>query len=91
MGLWVNTLICVVLTAYVDESYRRRRSESVCVYTLVGVVVADADLDGIRSELRGLRNGKDKTRPFIGAANGRSGSRPSPRRWGLCRFALSPR
>ena len=32
-----------------------------CVYTLVGVVVADVDMDGIRTELCGLRSGKDKT------------------------------
>ena len=59
--MWVNTLIGVVVTAYVDESYRRRRGESVCVYTLVGVVVADVEMDDVRSELRGLRSGKDKT------------------------------
>lgn len=57
-GFWVNTLIGVSLTAYVDESYRRRRGESACVYTLVGVVVDEADLDDIRDRLRALRDGK---------------------------------
>jgi L-alanine-DL-glutamate epimerase-like enolase superfamily enzyme len=56
--LWVNTLIGAVLTAYVDESYRRRRGESACVYTLVGVVVDEADLGDIRDRLRALRDGK---------------------------------
>jgi hypothetical protein len=61
MGFWVNTLIGVPLTAYVDESYCRRRGESTCVYTLVGVVVDDTDLDVVRSALCDLRSGKDKT------------------------------
>ncbi len=56
--MWVNTLIGVVLTAYVDESMRRRRGEAACVYTLVAVLVADDQLDDVREALRRLRYGK---------------------------------
>lgn len=56
--LWVNTLIGVVLTAYVDESMRRRRGESVCFYVLAAVLVDDQELDDVRDALRGLRYGK---------------------------------
>jgi hypothetical protein len=50
--LWVNTLIGVVLTAYVDESMRRRRGESVCFYVLAAVLVDDQDLDDVRDEMK---------------------------------------
>lgn len=59
--MWVNTLIGVVLTAYVDESMRRRRGEGVCVYVLAAVLVDDSDLDDVRDELRLLRKGKSKS------------------------------
>jgi hypothetical protein len=59
-GLWVNTLIGVVLTAYVDESMRRRRGEGVCFYVLAAVLVDDQDLDDVRDALRRLRYGKSK-------------------------------
>jgi hypothetical protein len=56
--LWVNTLIGVVLTAYVDESARRRRGEDVCFYVLAAVLIDDADLGSVRGALRQLRYGK---------------------------------
>lgn len=56
--LWVNTLIGVVLTAYIDESMRRRRGEGVCFYVLAAVLVEDQYLDDVRTVLRCLRYGK---------------------------------
>jgi hypothetical protein len=58
VGFWVNTLIDVSLTAYVDESMRRRRGEDFCFYVLAAVLVEDDELDDVRDRLRRLRYGK---------------------------------
>ncbi|MEZ0106925.1 hypothetical protein ABH920_000916 [Catenulispora sp. EB89] len=50
----------MVLTAYVDESMRRRRGEGACFYVLAAVLVDDSDLDDVRAVLRGLRYGKSR-------------------------------
>lgn len=78
MRFWVNTLIAVSLTAYVDESLRRRRGEDFCFYVLAAVLVEDEDLDDVREGLRRLRYGKTpelhwrderpERRPVIAAA-----------------------
>ncbi|WP_370363322.1 hypothetical protein [Catenulispora sp. GP43] len=51
----------MVLTAYVDESMRRRRGEGICFYVLAAVLVDDRDLDDVRDALKSLRRGKAKS------------------------------
>lgn len=48
------------LTAYVDESARRRRDESTCAYTLAAVLVAETDAEAVRATMRGLRYGRSQ-------------------------------
>lgn len=48
----------VPLTAYIDESARRRQGETVCFYVLSAVLVDDSEVDDVRANLRSLRYGK---------------------------------
>lgn len=48
------------LTAYIDESARRRRDESTCAYTLVAVLVAEDAAETVRTSMRALRYGRSQ-------------------------------
>lgn len=49
-----------MLTAYVDESARRRQGEVTCVYTLAAVLVADDAEEKVRGVMKSLRHGRSR-------------------------------
>ncbi|CAL9445001.1 hypothetical protein SUDANB106_02353 [Streptomyces sp. enrichment culture] len=49
-----------MLTAYIDESMRRRRGEASCVYVLAAVLVPDDAESTVRATMEGLRHGRSR-------------------------------